>query len=368
MNIFSLLICVLLLLQGCDEKIDPGRVSEADEKQVPVTLLTLQPSLMGTEEEFVGTVESRDRAVLTARSSGLVARLEVREGARVSKDQRLLEISDNAAAEQLRAAEAAIRVVERHAATARVNLTLAEQTEERYRQLLTAEAVTPQEYDQIKAELNRSRQQLAAAEAELERGQAERDIVHRTNSYNHVTAPFSGQVVTVQVKQGSTVSPGTPLLVIDRADVRQARIKLPERLLGEMTVGTTLNLNVPALQLELSGDVSQIQGGSDPGNRSFDVIVDMPGADDLPTGLFVRARRPLPAEELLLIPETAIAMRGQLTGVFKEQQGKLSFRLVRLGRRFGDHLEVLSGLQAGDRVVKEDVTRALDGVRAENPL
>ncbi|MDT8421864.1 MAG: efflux RND transporter periplasmic adaptor subunit [Desulfuromonadales bacterium] len=366
MNRVTLFICLLLFLQGCNEKIEPGRVSEADEKQLPVTLLTLQPSLMGTEEEFVGTVESRDRAVLTARSSGLVARLEVREGARVSEGQLLLEISDNSAAERLRAADAAVRVAERHTATARVNLTLAGQTEERYRQLLAAEAVTPQEYDQIKAERDRSRQQLAAAEAELARGQAERDIVRRNNSHNQVTAPFSGQVVTLQVKQGSTASPGTPLLVIDREGARQARIKLPERLLGEMAIGTSLTLHVPALQRDFTGEISQIQGGSDPATRSFDLIVDLPAANDLPTGLFVRARRPLPAEELLLIPETAIAMRGQLTGVFQEQQGKLSFRLVRLGRRFGDQLEVLSGLKAGDRVVKEEVARELDGARVEN--
>ena len=247
----------------------------------------------------------------------------------------------------------------------RARLTLAEQTAGRYEQLLKAKAVTPQEYDQISAELNMAKQQVAAAEAEVERGKAERDRVVQQNSYNRVVAPFAGQIISVQIKQGATVLPGTPLLVIDREGERQARVKVPERLLGQIKVATAMAVELPSLQKVLDGKVLRVQGGSDPASRSYDVIIELTDAKDVPTGIFARARRTLPSEELLLIPEAAVTMRGQLTGVFLVEDKISKFRLVRLGRRFGDRLEVLSGIEVGDRIVSAEVDRAHNGARVE---
>ncbi len=355
-----------LLLSGCGDQIEPGR---SGHDQTPETLslpvMTVETSKKYGSEQFVGTLESRDQARLVARSSGKVTNLAVREGNPVKKDQLLLEISDNSASEQLRSTQAAIEVATRQMESARARLTLARQTAARYEQLLKAEAVTPQEYDQVNAELSMARQQLAAAEAEIDRGKAERDQVLQQNSYNRVLAPFDGLVVSVQVKQGATVLPGTPLMVLDREGERQARVKVPERLLGQITVGTEMAVELPSMERVLAGTVLRVQGGSDPASRSYDVIIELPQGKNLPTGIFARARRTLPAEELVLIPNTAVTMRGQLSGIFLLEGQTLHFRLVRLGRTFGDKVEVLSGLEPGDRIVSAEVERAKDGARVQ---
>jgi RND family efflux transporter MFP subunit len=359
-----LLLCVMLLV-GCEDKIEPGRVATVTPLVSTLPLMTLQATAQGGVEQFIASVESRDRALLVARSSGQIARLGVREGDRVRKDQLLVEIADNPAAEQLRAAEAVIAAAEGRLKAAQAKLTLAEQTAGRYRQLRMAEAVTPQEYDRVSAELEQVRQQRTMVTAELEQARAARDTVRLQNSYNRVVAPYAGQVVSLQVKQGGTVLPGTQLLLIDRDGARQARASLPERLLGQIAVGDRLQVSLPALQREITGQVLQVQGGSDPQSRSFSVIISLPGGDNLPTGLFARASRSLETEELLLIPTTAVTTRGQLTGVFLEQQGVLHFRLVQIGRSFDGQAEVLSGLNAGDRLVSAEVNRAVDGARVE---
>lgn len=360
-----LLFCMLLVLVGCEDKIEPGRVATAPPLELNLPLMTLQPTRQGGAEQFIASVESRDRASLAARSSGQIVRLGVREGDRVRAGQLLVEIGDNPATEQLRAADAVIAAAEGRLNAARASLTLAEQTAARYQQLRMAEAVTPQEYDQISAELEQARQQQAMVMADLQQARAARATVRLQNSYNQVVAPYAGQVVSLQVKLGGTVVPGTPLLLLDRDGARQARASLPERLLGQIAIGDPLRVSLPAVQREISGQVLQVQGGSDPQSRSFTVIISLPGGDDLPTGLFARASRLLPSEELLLIPTTAVTTRGQLSGVFVVQQGVLRFRLVRIGRSFAEQLEVLSGLNAGDRLVSAEVNRAVAGARVE---
>lgn len=360
-----LLSLIVLSLTGCSEEITPGRTEGEAAQVLQLPTMVVETVKQYGAEQFVGSVESRDQARLVSRSSGKVTNLAVREGNQVEADQLLLEISDNSAQEQLRATEAAIEVASRQMESARAKLTLARQTAARYEQLLKAQAVTPQEYDQISAELNMAQQGVAAAAAEVERGKAERDRVVQQNSYNRVLAPFAGQVISVQIKQGATVLPGTPLLVIDREGERQARVKVPERLLGQIKVGTVMAVELPSLQRVVDGTVLRVQGGSDPASRSYDVIIELPDAKEVPTGIFARARRTLPSEELLLIPATAVTMRGQLSGVFLIEDKVSKFRLVRLGRRFGERVEVLSGIEAGDRIVSAEVNRAHNGARVE---
>ncbi len=360
-----LLSLLILVLSGCGEDIPPGRTEGKDAKVVHLPTMVVETVKQYGAEQFVGSVESRDQARLVSRSSGKVTNLAVREGNLVKTNQLLLEISDNSAEEQLRATEAAIAVASSQMDSAQARLTLAEQTAARYKQLLKAKAVTPQEYDQISAELSMAKQQLAAAVAEVERGKAERDRVVQQNSYNRVIAPFAGQIISVQIKQGATVLPGTPLLVIDREGKRQARVKVPERLLGQIKIGSVMAVELPSMQKVIDGKVLRVQGGSDPVSRSYDVIIELADAKDVPTGIFARARRTLPSEELLLIPEAAVTIRGQLTGVFLVEDKISKFRLVRLGRRFGDRREVLSGVEAGDRIISADVDRAHNGARVE---
>ena len=364
MRIVVLLAC-LLLVSGCNDKIDPGRTAETQAVKLSLPLMTVEPVEFSGAEQLVGTLESTDQAVIAARSSGVITRLEVREGSQVAKGELLALIGDNPSADMLRAAEKAVTGAGEQVAAAEARWTLAQQTATRYEPLMQAQAVTPQEYDQVQAELELARRGLSTARSELERRKAEYASAKKQNSHDRVVAPYAGQVGRLQSWLGATVLPGIPLLTLDRAGARQARIKVPERLQAAIAPGTAIRISVPALAREFSGTVERVQRSSDPNSRSFDSIVALPESEGLPTGLFVRAYLPGSLEELLLIPETAVTVRGQLTGVFVEQQGLLRFRLVRLGRSFDRQKEVLSGLQAGQRIVSANVEQARDGVRVE---
>lgn len=359
------LISLCLLLASCGDNIEPGRSEQVSQAKVAVTLLTLYTVKETSSETFVGSVESLDRALIVSRSSGVVAQLAVREGVPVTPGQLLLTISDDPAVDQLHIAEAAVTSAKKQQATALARLTLAEQTTQRYDQLWAKQAVTAQEYDQIKAELEVAKQQAALSASELKRATAGYSAAQRQNRFSQVSAPFAGQIVSLQTKPGSTVLPGTPLLTIDSAGNRQARIKVPERLRTSIRVGTPMLVEVPSLQQSFTGQVTRIQPGSDRQTRTFEALLSLPDSQQLASGAYVRAHHALPAEELLLIPETAVSIRGQLTGVFLARDGVLHFRLIRLGRSFGTQREVISGLQPGDRIVSENLDRAFDGAQVE---
>lgn len=349
---YLLLIAGVLLLAACGGEVEPGRSSAEAPVVTGLTLQLVGPSALAARQDYVGSVESSDRATLTARIDGRVGRIAVREGETVAAGALLLTIEGNAAAPRLAEAEGL-----RQAAAAR--LSLAEKTAARFRQLHAAEAVTAQEMDRVESELLQAREGVRAADAAVAQAQT---FVAQTR----VTAPYAARVVQRSVEVGSTVLPGSPLLVLDRAGDWQVRLSVPESEIGGLALGDELNVEIPARQLTLSGRVVELQPASDPGSRSFQVKLALPAQAQLSAGLFARVGRSAPSGEALLLPMSAVVTRGQLAGIFVVDQQLLRFRLVKTGRQVGENVEILSGLTSGETVVVGGLERARSGARVGN--
>jgi RND family efflux transporter MFP subunit len=345
------LLTLALALGGCRGEIAPGTTPGESPVIHGLTLETVAASPLPEAQAFLGTVESPERAVLAARIDGRVAHVAVTEGATVQAGQLLLTIAGNPAAERLAEAEGV-----RRAAGAR--LELAEKTHARYRQLFEKEAVTAQEMDRVDAELEAARQQLAAA-------QAGTGAARVAWSATRIAAPFAGRVAHKEVEAGSTVLPGTPLLVLDRLGASRVRADLPESFSGRIAAGDPVSVEIPALGRTFAGRVAEVSPAADPGSRSFQIKIDLPSGEAAEPGLFARVTPAGSERPAILVPARALVERGQLTGVFVAQQGILRFRLVRTGRSAGERVEILSGLAPGERVVVEGAQRAKSGARVE---
>ena len=344
-------ILMSFLLAACGDKIEPGQTEAERQSITGLHFEKVAAQNVPGQDLFVGTIESSDRGILAARIDGRVGRLAVKVGDPVKAGQLLLTIEQNTGNDRLAEAQGS-----REAAAARLDL--AEKTYQRYQQLAKAEAVTPQELDRVTAEREQARQNLQAASAGVAQA--------RTGAaYNRITAPYAGIIAQQLVERGSTVMPGTPLLVIERSGIPQARIAVPESLVGQMALGEELQLEIPALQRTISGSVTEIQPASDPATRSFAVKLSLPSDAALTPGLFLRAKRQAATGSALLIPLAALVHRGQLTGVYVVEANILRFRLVKIGPRLGDKVEILSGLSAGETIVSSDVQKARSGARVE---
>lgn len=351
MTIKLLALLMTFLMAACGNKIEPGRTESEKQSISGLQLEQVAAQQVPGQELFIGTVESADRGVLAARIDGRVGRLAVKVGDQVKAGQLLLTIDQNTVNARLAEAQGS-----KEAAAARLDL--AEKTYKRYEPLAQAEAVTPQEMDRIAAEREQARQNYQSAAAST--AQASTGA-----SYNRVIAPYAGQIAERLVETGSTVMPGTPLLVIERSGVPQARISVPESLVGQIPLGEKLQLEIPALQRTISGEVAEIQPSSDPATRSFAIKLKLSPDTGLTPGLFLRAHRSTATSSALLIPRTALVQRGQLTGVYVVEAKILHFRLIKVGPQLGEKVEVLSGLTAGETIVTSDVQRAQSGARVE---
>lgn len=342
----------LALLAACSGDIAPGRTGAEPPVVKGLTIQTLGSEALPGTMFFVGTVESLDRATLTARIDGRIGSLKVRAGDRVAAGTELLTIADTPTGAQLTGAEST-----RQAAAAR--LALAEQTLTRFAKLKASEAVTPQEFDRVTSEAEQARGALRAAEAQV-------DQARTVAGYARVTAPFAGRVASTAVETGATVMPGTTLLTLDRAGGWQVRLTVPEALAGRISTGSALNVEVPSLQRAFPATVSEIEPAADPASRSFQIKAGLPDDPQLAAGLFARAAHAAATADSLLLPAAAVVTRGQLTGVYVVEDGRLRWRLVRTGRAVGERFEVLSGLATGEQVVVGGVEKAVSGARVEN--
>ena len=106
----------------------------------------------------------------------------------------------------------------------------------------------------------------------------------------------------------------------------------------------------------------QIVPAADPASRTFTVKIELPADPQIRSGLFGRARFPRGERESILVPQTALLHRGQLEAIYVVGKDEIAgLRYVTLGKPSGSEVEVLSGLDNGERIVAQPADRELAG-------
>lgn len=145
-------------------------------------------------------------------------------------------------------------------------------------------------------------------------------------------------------------------------------------MLKKVRLGTPVRVSIDALgSQEFSSRVSEIVPASDPASRSYTVKIDLFDKKGRPvdqpalrSGLFGRARFVIGQKQALKIPQKAILQRGQLVSIFiVDESSILHLRLIKTGKQYEDQVEVLSGLNDGERIVIEGLEKVKEGDRVQ---
>jgi RND family efflux transporter MFP subunit len=186
-------------------------------------------------------------------------------------------------------------------------------------------------------------------------------------NYTRIRAPFDGIVTQKKADSGTLASPGMPIFTVE--DVRRYRLEVAvnESDLRYVRMGGQVSVVIEALDnADLKGKVVQIVPAADPASRAFLVKIELPTDTRLRSGLFGWAQFSRGERQALLIPRSAVVERGQLQGVFVLDQNKVaSLRYITLGKPSGSEIEVLTGLQSGERVVAKPGELDLSSKRIE---
>jgi RND family efflux transporter MFP subunit len=265
-------------------------------------------------------------------------------------------------------AKAAESAAAQEAAASDSELALAQSTLNRYQTLYDKKSVSPQEFDEVKA-----RYQTALAHREMTRaGQAQAKAAlaqaHTSFSYTRILAPFDGVVTEKKADPGTLASPGLPIFTVEDLGHYRLEATVNENDLRHVQMGEQVRVVVDALETtELKGKVVQIVPAADRGSRSFLVKIELPADTRLRSGLFGRAQFSRGKRSSLLISQTAVVERGQLQAVYVLDPNKIAnLRYVTLGKTTGAEVEVLAGLQEGERFVAKPGELDLNGKRIED--
>jgi RND family efflux transporter MFP subunit len=314
----------------------------ADRVALPPTQAVQLESLV-TSVPVEGTVAARRRAEVATRLMARVTAVLVEVGTPVRAGQPLVRLGEeDVAAGRSRAlaardaAQAARDEAARQAA--------------RMDTLLQQDAVARVQRDQAHLALAQAESQLAMAEASL------RDAATAV-SYATLAAPFAGVVASRSVDPGDLAAPGVPLVVIEDNGPRDAIVGVPAELAARLPRGSTIPIS-DGMGRTVPAPVRVIAGAADPATRTVDVRLVVPA--EWPTGTAVTAHIPAGVHLGITVALGTVVRRGQLTGVRVVMDSAVVLRWVRLGRPLdvaqaepdSARIEVLSGLEPGDRVVE----------------
>jgi RND family efflux transporter MFP subunit len=341
-NLFLLALGTGLFLSGCGDSPTPEAAGDMPPVAVQVVRTGAAP-----ESAFLtvsGKVEAGQSARLSTRMMGYITRIHARVGETVKQGQLLVSLQN----EGLQAKTAQARAGVAEASAAYEN---ARKDYERFQNLFASQSASRKELDDMAARFDMATARLNAAR-EMEKE------VEAEGSYVRIRAPFSGVVTQKYAEEGDLASPGMPLLGLENPGRFKVSALVPENEITRVHQGDTAVVLIKSLGVQLPGTVSELSSSAMATGGQYQVTISLPNPEEgLRSGMYASIRFPGqpatgPAQGALLIPREALVTQGQLTGVYTVSQSQTALlRWVRLGREYGEQVEVISGLQPGETLI-----------------
>jgi len=301
-----------------------------------------------------GKVEAVQNANLSTRMMGFVNNIYVNVGDKVSKGQLLLSINSTDISAQKAQVTAAIT----EATAAFKN---AEKDYNRFKSLLKDKSASQKEMDDITANYE-------MAKARLEAANQSKNQVNAQLSYANITAPFNGVITGKFINKGDLANPGMPLLSIENPNNFQVIAMVPESDITRIKTGSKATVLIKSTNKTIEGFVTEVSSSTKNTGGQYLVKVILDKTDEnLLSGMFTSVQFPVEKVEtssLVIIPKSALIKQGQLTGIYTiGNKNTAILRWLRIGKSFGDQVEVLSGLSANEQYIISAEGKLFNGAK-----
>jgi RND family efflux transporter MFP subunit len=322
-----------------------ARALEAETAQLAKTYVKVgTPTLGGAESSVTlpGTLQGFVQSPISARASGYLKRWTRDIGSRVEKGELLAEIESPEIDQQLSQAIAARQQAE-------AGLALARSTLKRWEELRTTGMVPQQQLDERRGAEAQAVATLAAAEANVER-------LRQLQAFKRITAPFSGVITKRNVDVGDLIDAGAarPLFVLTQTDPLRVYLDVPQAYAHLVKTGQPVTIRQSEIRgKEFRGEVARTAGSIDAATRTMQVEVALSNRDGaLLPGAYVQATLALKGGGGIVVPANALMFRGEGMHVAAvDDAGKVKLMPVKLGRNYGQSVEVLQGIKGNERLV-----------------
>lgn len=304
----------------------------AQTPEAPFAVETAELRLLPEERVFDARVEAVRESTVSTQTSGRIIEINFDVDDLVEQGEVIVRIRDREQRAAVASAEARFRE--------------AQAEFERVRDLLQKNLIARAAFDR--------------AEADLEAARASRDLAREQLEHTVVRAPYSGIVTERHVELGETANLGQPLMTGFSLDALRLVVTVPQEAI------TAVRQHSHARVLLRDGReliVEQLTffPYADPSSHTFRVRVPLPeGLDGVYPGMFAKVAFQTGEAERLVVPREAVAHRSEVTAVYVvDDAGDVRLRHVRTGRVLNGLVEVLAGLQPGERVALDPVAAAI---------
>ena len=319
---------------------------------MPVEIVDLKLAPVEQSSEYVGVIKSRRSTTIQPQAEGIVTRILVASGARVSPGTPLFEIDSTAQ-------QAGLASLQSVRAARQADAALAAQQATRAQALLDVGAMSQQEFEQAATARKTADAQLVAVDEQIRQLQAEL-------AYYRVNAPTAGVVGDIPIRVGDRVTKATELTTVDDNAGLEVYINVPLQQASGLTPGLPVRLVNDEGETIATERISFVAPSVD---ETQTVLVKAPvdaRRARFRTDQFVRAHVVFSTEPGLTVPLVAVSRVSGQSFVFVAEAGPggaliARQRPVALGRVIGNNYVVQSGLAAGDRLIVSGIQKIGDG-------
>jgi RND family efflux transporter MFP subunit len=340
-------LVVLLVLLAIFSRSKGDNASAAETTKVETISVGTENIAVATTSSIMsgpslsGTLEPEREAVLRAQVQGSVLQTYADQGQAVGAGTPLARIDATGIQDAYTSARAQVVAAKNAADIATHDL-------ERNEKLLTAGAVAERDIEQ-------SRRASIAAQAVLQDANSRLATAERAYRSTTVTAPFAGIVSERPVSAGDVVQPGSALFTVVDPSSMRLEASVPAEQLSLIRVGVPVVFTVSGYPgRQFVGHIVRVNPTADPTTRQVRIYVSIPNAGrTLVGGLFASGRMSSDTKTGLVVPTSAVDVRGTAPFVMRIKGGKVEKAPVQLGLndKSSETYEILSGIQAGDTVL-----------------
>jgi RND family efflux transporter MFP subunit len=321
------------------------------ERAVNVRVWTTENRSLRPFVESIGTLNPYDTVTISSELDGILKSIHVNEGSSVTRGQLIAEIKEIDYRLAMEQAAAALKQAEAALANAKLE-------HQRKESLYKEELVTKQQFDDIVA-------RLALAQGDVERAKAGLDLAKEKLTKTKIFAPMAGSVKEKKVTAGDYIRNGMFLVSVIRTDLLKLSFSVSEKDVGKLRMGQDVAFAVDAFPgREFRGQVKTIYPSLEEKTRSLLVEAVADNADrSLKPGLFARVTLYTgPARGTIVAPITALLYDNSATKLFVVEGDRAKERQIKIGRKYGEFMEITEGLKEKEIVVTVGQNNLMEGV------
>lgn len=319
-----------------------------EEKLPLVNTITAKYETFNHYLELQGDVRTKQNVLIYPEMAGTLQRVYVKEGDRVAKGQLLASIDDGGMSSQL--------------SQLKTQAALAQTTFERQERLWKQNIGSEIQFLQAKTEYEASNNRVAQAESQLGK--------------SNIRAPFAGIIDNVIKDQGNVVTPGPGSEVFRLVNLSDMfiEVEVPESYLGSISKGKEALVYFPVLGDSISTKIRETGNFINPSNRSFKIEIPVPNKEGkIKPNLTAKVNlNDYTKEDALLIPTSIISENAEgeqyvfvASAPNEDNEAMIKRTIITTGKTQGASIEVLSGLENGNHIIKEGARSVKDGQKVK---